>query len=266
MSHLQKYLDKYRLDVEENYEVQPTTNTKKPVKDGEADFRKLHTIEVIPDRAGNGDAVFKGTLPKFDRGAHRMGYDSERSASVYEEVEPLEELSTDLLRRYVKSAEGQSQALAHKRGRKSAADQALRGKRIAGTVKAGKILAKRSKEDLSNAISANKDAFKSAVHEHLTKHGFHIIASHPGADTYGKTIIHPVGTSFISVKHDHASDYPSLESSTGQRHSAAHHWGSDRPKPDHKAHVADFVKNIHERDKRDHDDSIRNYEYHAGKR
>lgn len=73
----------------------------KPKAPDEQKFVDKHVTIKHKDRNGNGDDVFNATnIKTIERKKEGHGYDSGEDEKVYEEVEDLEELSSDTLRRY----------------------------------------------------------------------------------------------------------------------------------------------------------------------
>lgn len=72
----------------------------KPKAPDEQKFVDKHVTIKHKDRNGNDDDVFKGNTKYIKRKEERHGYDVGEDEKVYEEVEDLEELSSDTLRRY----------------------------------------------------------------------------------------------------------------------------------------------------------------------
>ena len=72
-----------------------------PKSPDEKKFKDKHITIKHDDRNGNGDDVFQATnVKKAERKKERHGYEPGEDEKVYEEVEELDELSRDTLRRY----------------------------------------------------------------------------------------------------------------------------------------------------------------------
>jgi hypothetical protein len=72
----------------------------KPKSQDEDKFVKKHIVVKHKDRNGNGDDVFQATnIKAVGREKERHGYEPGKDEEVYEEVERLDELSPELLRR-----------------------------------------------------------------------------------------------------------------------------------------------------------------------
>ena len=72
-----------------------------PKSPDEKRFKDKHVTIKHPDRNGNGDDVFQATnVKKTERTKERHGYEPGEDEKVYEEIEQIDELSYDTLRRY----------------------------------------------------------------------------------------------------------------------------------------------------------------------
>ena len=72
-----------------------------PKSPDEKRFKDKHITIKHDDRNGNGDDVFQATnVKKAERKKERHGYEPGEDEKVYEEIEQIDELSYDTLRRY----------------------------------------------------------------------------------------------------------------------------------------------------------------------
>ena len=85
-------------------------------KMAEKAFIDSHTVQAWPDRNGNGDEVFKGTVKKAEGDKPDVGY-KEEPHTVKEDVEQIDELSKKTLKSYVRKA-GTSEYRNDKKGEK----------------------------------------------------------------------------------------------------------------------------------------------------
>lgn len=113
-------------------------------------FVDKHEVETMDDQNGNGDDVFKASkVKKVARKGERKGYEPGEDESVYEEVEELDELSTQTLQNYRKKARAQGNAIVDKMKMgggdwsKDQRDTKTLRKRAAGAQASGKRLVKR---------------------------------------------------------------------------------------------------------------------------
>jgi len=96
-------------------QFQEATGYLKVKSPDEQKFVDKHEVETMDDQNGNGDDVFKASkVKKVARKAERKGYEPGEDEEVYEEVEQIDELSTDTMKRYQDKARTSADALRDK--------------------------------------------------------------------------------------------------------------------------------------------------------